>query len=101
VDVGCERSFLVRFGSVPLVRIGGVGLRFWHSDVFLFECVLFLMYCCYCLATKCPRCHEFGDGWNCVMWCDVAMRSVTMLVHGILHVVVCMEAVFAVGAVCA
>jgi len=28
VDAGCERSFLVRFGSVIFVRIGGVGLRF-------------------------------------------------------------------------
>jgi len=23
--------------------------------------------CCYCLATKCPRCHELGDDCNCVM----------------------------------
>jgi len=35
VGAGCERSFLVRFGSVPFVRVVGVGLRFWHSAVLL------------------------------------------------------------------
>jgi len=45
VDAGCERSFLVRFGSVPFVRIVGVGLRFgtvtyYTLSVFFFLCVV-------------------------------------------------------------
>jgi len=45
VDVGCERSFLVRFCSVPFVRVVGVGLRFgtvtcYSLMVFFFLCVV-------------------------------------------------------------
>jgi len=45
VDVCCERSFLVRFCSVPLVRVVGVGLRFgavtcYSLMVFFFLCVV-------------------------------------------------------------
>jgi len=45
VDASCERSFLVRFGSIPLVRIVGVGLRFgtvtcYSLMVFFFLCVV-------------------------------------------------------------
>jgi len=36
VDVCCESSFLVRFGSVLFVRIVGLWIAVWHSDVFLF-----------------------------------------------------------------
>jgi len=62
VDAGCECSFLVRFGRVPLVRIVGCWIAVGHSDVLQFDGVLFLVCCWYCLASKCPRCHGFGDG---------------------------------------
>jgi len=39
VDLGCERSFLVRFCSVPFVRIVGFGLRF--GTVTCFSLVVF------------------------------------------------------------
>jgi len=45
VDAGCERSFLVRFGSVPFRSYCGFWIGVWHCEVLLFGGVLFLVCC--------------------------------------------------------
>jgi len=65
---GCGLRTLI-LGAVllcPFHSYCGFWIAVWHSDVFLFDGVLFLVRCWYCLVTKCPRYHELGDHWSCV-----------------------------------
>jgi len=84
VGLACERSFLVRFGCVPVVVFLGFLYVYaqshdspWRSSVFFFLEGR--------LAARCPAFHEMWGRWSCSMSRDVAMKSVTMCVHDILH----------------
>jgi len=74
VDAGCERSFLVRFGSVPFVRIQGVGLRFGTVTCCSLAVFSLLVLFCGRFAARCPGCHEWWGRWNCVMSSHVVWR---------------------------
>jgi len=67
VDVVCERSFLVRCGSVPFVRVVGVGLRFGTVTCSFLMVLSVLVLFCGRLAARCPGCHEWWGRWSSVM----------------------------------
>jgi len=66
VDVGCERSFLVRLAVSFSLVLWGSGLRFgtemcFSLGFFVFLSVVIALPRTACLATN------LGDGWSCVM----------------------------------